>query len=119
MRADRRIVVAALKRNFQALDMAPLELQLDSNLLGDELMNDWHFMLGGIEQDFRAIKYAGKTLLQDREFVQRALTINGRVIRQLPDVWKEDRGLRLLARRQRCVECMQRSCAQTLLLMVL
>jgi hypothetical protein len=118
VRADRRVIVTALKKNFQALDMTPLELQEDSSLLGDDLGNDWHFMLGAIEQDSRAIKYAGESLLQDRGFVQKALRINGRAMRYLSGAWKHDRELRLLARRQQCVECVQKGCVQVFLALV-
>jgi len=112
MRSDRRIILTALKRSWHALTMASAELQADITLLGDELSNDQDFMLGAIEQDSRAMMYASESLKHNLNFINNAISINGRCIRHLPDTRKST-GIVLRAATQVCRESTSTCVKQT------
>ena len=86
LRADRGIVMAAVLKNGEALEVAPPELQADREIV-----------LAAVSQDGEALRYASPDLQADRDIVMAAVLKNGEALEVAPPELQADREIVLAA----------------------
>jgi hypothetical protein len=110
LKNDRAVVVAAVKANGRALNIASNELKNDREIVlaavtqngyvlefaSNELKNDREIVLAAVTQNGYALEFASGELKNDRAIVLAAVT-NGRALEFASDELKNDRAIVLAA----------------------
>ena len=114
LRADREVVLAAVRQNGQALQHASEGLQKDRVLVltavqlygmalqwaYEDLRDDKEVVLAAVSQDGRALRLASQDLYKDREVVLAAVRQNGEALMFAPRELKNDKEVVLAAVRK-------------------